>query len=128
MVLLDDVVQILDRSVAAPVAEYPFLFYVCDGRVVDRRQYASAKTAQALIPIAHRAKQHSNLGRPELAETNLGAPRILRCIARLPKRHNETENRRPTLWAVSASSILPKWFLNQWLTDPLFAHAHFYFL
>jgi len=38
MVLLDDVVQILDRSVAAPAAEYPFLLYVCDGRTVDRRQ------------------------------------------------------------------------------------------
>jgi hypothetical protein len=38
MVLLDDVVQILDGSVAAPAAEYPFLLYVCDGRTVDRRQ------------------------------------------------------------------------------------------
>jgi hypothetical protein len=38
MVLLDDVVQILDGSVAAPAAEGPFLLYVCDGRAVDRRQ------------------------------------------------------------------------------------------
>jgi hypothetical protein len=33
MVLLDDVVQILDGSVPAPVAERPFLLYVCDGPV-----------------------------------------------------------------------------------------------
>jgi hypothetical protein len=38
MVLLDNVVQILDGSVAAPAAEDPFLLYVCDGRAVDRRQ------------------------------------------------------------------------------------------
>jgi hypothetical protein len=38
MVLLDDVVQILDGSVAAPAAERRFLLYVCDGRAVDRRQ------------------------------------------------------------------------------------------
>ena len=36
MVLLDDVVQILDGSVAAPAAERPFLLYVCDGRAVNR--------------------------------------------------------------------------------------------
>ena len=38
MVLLDDVVQILDGSMAAPAAERPFLLYVCKGRTVDRRQ------------------------------------------------------------------------------------------
>jgi len=38
MVLLDDVVQILDGSVAAPAAERPFLLYICDDRAVDRRQ------------------------------------------------------------------------------------------
>src|SRR6516164_473960 len=38
MVLLDDVVQILDGSMAAPAAERPFLLYVCNGRTVDRRQ------------------------------------------------------------------------------------------
>jgi len=38
MVLLDNVVQILDGSVAAPAMERPFLLYVCDGRAVDRRQ------------------------------------------------------------------------------------------
>ena len=38
MVLFDDVVQILDGSVAAPAAERPFLLYVCDGRAVNRRQ------------------------------------------------------------------------------------------
>ncbi len=37
MVLLDDVVQIPEGSVAAPAAERPFLLYVCDGRAVDRR-------------------------------------------------------------------------------------------
>ena len=37
MVLLDDVVQILDGSVAAPAAERRFLLYVCDGRAVNRR-------------------------------------------------------------------------------------------
>ena len=31
MVLLADVVQILDRSVAAPAAENLFLLYVCEG-------------------------------------------------------------------------------------------------
>jgi len=36
--LLDDVVQILDGSVAAPATERPFLLYVCDGRAADRRQ------------------------------------------------------------------------------------------
>jgi hypothetical protein len=38
MILLDDVVQILDGSVAAPAAERLFLLYVCDGRAVDRRE------------------------------------------------------------------------------------------
>jgi hypothetical protein len=38
MVLLDDVVQILDGSVAAPTAECLFLLYVGDGRAVDWRQ------------------------------------------------------------------------------------------
>jgi hypothetical protein len=38
MVLLDDVVQILDRSIAAPAAKHFFLLCVCDGRAVDRRQ------------------------------------------------------------------------------------------
>ena len=38
MILLDDVVQILDGSVATPAAERPFLLYVCDGGVVGRRQ------------------------------------------------------------------------------------------
>jgi hypothetical protein len=38
MVLLDDVVQILDGSVAAPATERPFLLYICDGGAVDRRQ------------------------------------------------------------------------------------------
>jgi hypothetical protein len=38
MVLLDDVVKILDGSVAAPAAEYPFLLYVRDGRTAGRRQ------------------------------------------------------------------------------------------
>src|SRR5713226_5868452 len=34
LVLLQNVVQILDGSVAAPAAERPFLLYVCDGRAV----------------------------------------------------------------------------------------------
>jgi hypothetical protein len=38
MVLLDDVVQILDGSVAAPTAERPLPIYVGDGRAVNRRQ------------------------------------------------------------------------------------------
>ena len=38
MVLLDDVVQILNGSVAVPAMERPFLLYICDGRAVDRRQ------------------------------------------------------------------------------------------
>jgi hypothetical protein len=38
MVLLDDVVQILDGSVAAPAVKRFFLLYVCDGRAIDRRQ------------------------------------------------------------------------------------------
>jgi hypothetical protein len=38
MVLLDDVVQILDGSVAAPAAERPFLLYVGDSRAVNWRQ------------------------------------------------------------------------------------------
>jgi hypothetical protein len=46
MILLDDVVEILDRSVAAPAAERPFLLYICNGRAVDRRlRYLKAAPA-----------------------------------------------------------------------------------
>ena len=38
MVLLEDVVQILDGSVAAAAAQRLFLLYVCDSRAVNRRQ------------------------------------------------------------------------------------------
>jgi hypothetical protein len=38
MVLLDDGVQILDGSVAAPTAERPLLLYVGDGRAVNLRR------------------------------------------------------------------------------------------
>jgi len=53
---------------------------------------------------------------------------ILRCIAWVSERNIETEDRRPIFEPVSASLILPRWFLSQWLTDSLVAHGIFYFL
>jgi len=57
-----------------------------------------------------------------------GSALLLECIARLPERYIETENRRLTDVPVSTPAILPRWFSNQWLTDSLVAHANFYFL
>ena len=58
MVLLDDVVQILDGSVAAPATERPFLLYICDGRAVDRRQIRVDDAGLRMRYIAQRvAKQ-----------------------------------------------------------------------
>ena len=55
MVLLDDVIQILDGSVAAPAAERPFLLYVCDGRAVNRRQIRVDDAGLRMRLIAQRA-------------------------------------------------------------------------
>jgi hypothetical protein len=55
MVLLDDVIQILDGSVAAPAAERPFLLYVCDGRAVNRRQIRVDDAGLRMTKIAQRA-------------------------------------------------------------------------
>jgi hypothetical protein len=53
---------------------------------------------------------------------------IFGCIAWVPELYSETENRPAVRHAVFTASILPRWFLNQWLTDSLVAHANFYFL
>jgi hypothetical protein len=58
----------------------------------------------------------------------LGAALLLECIARLPERYIETENRRLTDVSVSTPPILPRWFINQSFTDSLIAHPYFYFL
>lgn len=55
-------------------------------------------------------------------------PRILRYIAWLPDWYIEAENPRHPGRPVSTSPVLPRWFLNQWLTDSLSAHASFDFL
>jgi hypothetical protein len=58
MVLLDDVVQILDGSVAALATERRFLLYVCDGRGVDRNQIRVDDAGLRMREIAQRvAKQ-----------------------------------------------------------------------
>src|SRR6266849_629442 len=38
MVLFQDIVQVLHRSVPTTSAQDPFLLYICDGCAVDRRQ------------------------------------------------------------------------------------------
>jgi hypothetical protein len=62
MVLLDDVVQILDRSVAAPAAKRGFLLYVCDSRAVDRRQIRVDRSLNALrnSRLAESASRHAD--------------------------------------------------------------------
>src|SRR5580700_11984386 len=62
MVLLDDVMQILDRSVAAPAAKRGFLLYVCDSRAVDRRQIRVDRSLNALrnSRLAESASRHAD--------------------------------------------------------------------
>src|SRR5712692_5032476 len=55
LVLLQNVVQILDGSVAAPAAELPFLLYVCDGRAVDRRKIRVDDAGLRMRSITQRA-------------------------------------------------------------------------
>jgi hypothetical protein len=70
-----------------------------------------------------------NLERTVWKTVFLGTQRhILRCIAWVPERYIETENRRLADVLVFTASILPRWFANQWLTDSLVVETNFYFL
>ena len=60
------------------------------------------------------------------ARSGLGTTGGVRLPTALPKQYIETENRRPSDEPVSVSIILPRWFLNQRLTDSLIAHGNFY--
>src|SRR6516162_540067 len=59
MILLDDVVQILDGSVATPAAERPFFLYVCDGCAVGRRQIRVDDAGLRMSSITQRVAKQS---------------------------------------------------------------------
>ena len=87
----------------------------------NEREKPSTDVGPLLISHAQAAEKG---GKP----CSWGSALLLECIARLPERYIETENRRLTDVPVSTPPILLRWFSNQWLTDSLVAHPYFYFL
>src|SRR5947199_2904648 len=91
MILLDDIVQVLDRSMPTTAAKRPFLLYSQDGRGIDRRlirvddarlrmrQIAQSLAKQALgsIGIAERRQQEINRGACRIDRSIQVAPAAL---------------------------------------------------
>ena len=92
------------------------------------RESARTEREETLVDVGQLVISHAQAAEKGGKTCSWGSALLLECIARLPERYIETENRRLTDVPVSTPAILPRWFSNQWFTDSLIVHAYFYFL
>jgi hypothetical protein len=89
---------------------------------------ARTEREKRLVDVGQLVISHAQAAEKGGKTCSWGSALLLECIARLPERYIETENRRLTAVPVLTASILPRWFSNQWHTDSLVGHGNFYFL